>query len=77
MASPIEQPEMTNADVTKVEVTGTKSGISGLALTMSLVVGVYFGIVLTKSEVVRWQRVHDMFLFNEAFMYLIIVSELS
>lgn len=37
-----------------------------------LLVGTYFGIVLTKSEVVRWQRVHDMFLFNEPFMYLII-----
>lgn len=41
-------------------------------LLMVLVVGVYFGIVLTKSEVVRWQRVHDMFLFKEPFMYLII-----
>lgn len=49
-----------------------KPGISTLALTMSLLVGLYFGIVLTKSEVVRWQRVHDMFLFNEAHMYLII-----
>ena len=39
---------------------------------MSLVIGIYFGIVLTKSEVVRWQRVHDMFLFREAHMYLII-----
>ncbi|MEZ6080540.1 MAG: DUF6691 family protein [Pirellulaceae bacterium] len=37
-----------------------------------LLIGVYFGIVLTKSEVVRWQRVHDMFLFKEPFMYLII-----
>lgn len=35
-------------------------------------VGVYFGIVLTKSEVVRWRRIHDMFLFREARMYLII-----
>ena len=39
---------------------------------MSLLMGVYFGIVLTKSEVVRWQRVHDMFLFKELHMYLII-----
>lgn len=45
---------------------------STLTLTMSLVIGTFFGIVLTKSEVVRWQRVHDMFLFNEAHMYLII-----
>lgn len=37
-----------------------------------LLVGIYFGMVLTKSEVVRWQRVHDMFLLKEPFMYLII-----
>jgi len=49
-----------------------QKGISKLALAMSLLLGVYFGIVLTKSEVVRWQRIHDMFLFNEPHMYLII-----
>lgn len=63
--------------VLKDEKLDTKSsskstGLSALALMMSLLVGTYFGIVLTKSEVVRWQRVHDMFLFNEAQMYLII-----
>ena len=50
----------------------TRAGLSPLSLAMVLLVGVYFGIVLTKSEVVRWQRVHDMFLFKEAHMYLII-----
>ncbi len=49
-----------------------KRTVSKLALSMSLVMGIYFGIVLTKSEVVRWQRVHDMFLFHEPQMYLII-----
>ncbi len=56
-----------------------KAGIETKAVGMSigaylrvLVLGVLFGIVLTKSEVVRWQRVHDMFLFKEAHMYLII-----
>jgi uncharacterized membrane protein YedE/YeeE len=39
---------------------------------MALLVGVFFGIVLVKSEVVRWQRIHDMFLFREPNMYLII-----
>lgn len=43
-------------------------------LAAVLAVGIYFGIVLTKSEVVRWQRIHDMFLFNEAYMYLIIAT---
>ena len=49
-----------------------QEGISALTLMMSLLMGTYFGIVLTKSEVVRWQRVHDMFLFNEPHMYFII-----
>ena len=39
-----------------------------------LFVGTYFGIVLTKSEVVRWQRVHDMFLLREAHMYQVIAT---
>jgi uncharacterized membrane protein YedE/YeeE len=50
----------------------TASKMSTSALLRVLFVGIYFGIVLTKSEVVRWQRVHDMFLFKEAHMYLII-----
>lgn len=37
-----------------------------------LLLGVFFGIVLSKAEVARWQRVHDMFLFKELHMYLII-----
>ncbi|MFT5301879.1 MAG: putative membrane protein YedE/YeeE [Mariniblastus sp.] len=43
-----------------------------MTISSVLLIGIYFGIVLTKSEVVRWQRVHDMFLFKEPFMYLII-----
>ena len=69
MATTLEKP-----DATKVSTKSTPetSGLSKLALAMSLLIGTYFGVVLTKSEVVRWQRVHDMFLFNEAHMYLII-----
>lgn len=54
------------------EPTKPVEGVSTLTLVMALIMGTYFGIVLTKSEVVRWQRVHDMFLFNEPHMYLII-----
>lgn len=36
--------------------------------------GIVFGIILTKSEVISWFRIHDMFLFKEAHMYLIIGS---
>jgi len=34
--------------------------------------GAYLGILFVKSEVASWQRIHDMFLFKEAQMYLII-----
>ncbi len=39
-----------------------------------IVPGIAFGIVLTKSEVISWFRIHNMFLFNEPYMYLIIGS---
>jgi uncharacterized protein len=54
--------------------TSKESGMGLLAHLRVLAVGVFFGIVLVKSEVVRWQRVHDMFLFKEAHMYLIIAT---
>jgi uncharacterized membrane protein YedE/YeeE len=50
---------------------------SRLALAMTLLIGVWFGIVLTKSEVARWQRIHDMFLFREAYMYLVMASAIA
>ena len=37
-----------------------------------MLMGTFLGIIFVKSEVVRWQRVHDMFLFREPHMYLII-----
>jgi uncharacterized membrane protein YedE/YeeE len=36
--------------------------------------GVYFGIVLTKSEVISWYRVQEMFRFQAFHMYGIIAS---
>lgn len=36
--------------------------------------GIIFGIILTKSEVISWFRIRKMFLFEEAHMYLIIGS---
>jgi len=49
-----------------------KPATSATAYIMVLLMGVYLGILFTKSEVAHWQRVHDMFLFREAYMYLII-----
>lgn len=48
------------------------SGMSAVAYVNVLLVGAYLGILFVKSEVARWDRVHKMFLFEEAHMYLII-----
>ncbi len=39
-----------------------------------LIIGILFGIVLVKSEVISWFRIQSMFRFEEAHMYLIIGS---
>ncbi|HUL01504.1 MAG TPA: DUF6691 family protein [Nitrospirota bacterium] len=39
--------------------------------------GIVFGIILTKADVISWYRIHDMFLFKEARMYLIIGSAIA
>jgi uncharacterized protein len=37
-----------------------------------IVVGIFFGIVMTKSEVISWFRIQEMFLFQSFHMYGII-----
>lgn len=39
--------------------------------------GTIFGIILTKSEVISWFRIRDMFLFREPHMYFIIGSAIA
>jgi len=48
------------------------TNMTGFSHLNVLLVGVYLGILFIKSEVARWERIHDMFLFREAHMYLII-----
>jgi uncharacterized membrane protein YedE/YeeE len=52
----------------------SRSNTSATTYFMVLLMGVYLGILFTKSEVAHWQRIHDMFLFREARMYLIIAT---
>ncbi len=49
-----------------------RDGLSVTGYASVLLVGAYLGILFTKSEVARWERVHKMFLFEEPHMYLII-----
>lgn len=55
----------------------TSSGMSAIACFNVLLVGAYLGILFVKSEVARWDRVHRMFLFEEAHMYLIIGTAIA
>jgi uncharacterized membrane protein YedE/YeeE len=50
----------------------TAGGMTALGYVSVLLIGAYLGVLFTKSEVARWERIHDMFLFREARMYLII-----
>ncbi len=50
----------------------TAAATSLLAYASVLAMGTYLGIIFVKSEVACWQRIHDMFLFREPRMYLII-----
>ncbi len=39
-----------------------------------LIIGIIFGTVLVKGQVVSWERINKMFRFDEAYMYLVIGS---
>lgn len=67
----LEQLEEMPPETTKSEAVAT-SGMSARSYVSVLAIGVFLGILFTKSEVASWQRVHDMFLFKEPHMYLII-----
>ncbi|WP_460538633.1 DUF6691 family protein [Echinicola sediminis] len=49
----------------------------GLKLLKYLVVGVFFGIVLVKSEVISWFRIQEMFRLQSFFMYGVIGSAIA
>ncbi len=54
--------------------TASSTADSLLVYAATLTVGTFLGIIFTKSEVAKWQRVHDMFLFQDTHLYLIIGS---
>lgn len=43
----------------------------------TLLIGMWFGIVLVKGQVVSWQQINDMFHFRSAYMYLVIASAVA
>ncbi len=51
--------------------------LSGPGLAVYLAIGTYFGIVVTKGEVVSWFRIQEMFRFQSFHMYGIIATALA
>ncbi len=54
---------------------GVRQGLRGLSVYLLL--GIWFGVVLTKSEVISWFRIQEMFRFDAWHMYLIIASAIA
>lgn len=46
-------------------------------MLLTLLVGIYFGIVLIKSQVISWFQINDMFHFKDPYMYLVICSAIA
>ena len=42
-----------------------------------LIVGIFFGIIMTKSEIISWYRIQEMFRFDSFHMYGIIGTAIS
>ncbi|MGA2589065.1 MAG: DUF6691 family protein [Bryobacteraceae bacterium] len=53
---------------------GQAQSPTGIALLAYLLLGICFGITLTKSEVLSWFRIQEMFRFQSPRMYEIIAS---
>ena len=42
-----------------------------------LILGLFFGVVLVKTEVASWFRIQKMFRFEEAYMFLVMASAIA
>jgi uncharacterized membrane protein YedE/YeeE len=67
---------MSNESTTE-QTTQQRQRQSGIGLLAYPLLGVGFGIVLTKSEVVSWFRIQEMFRFQSPRMYEIIASAVA
>ncbi len=68
----METTTLSAPDGAKQQPLPSANGMTPFGYASVLAMGIYLGVIFVKSEVVSWQRVHDMFLFREAHMYLII-----
>ena len=72
---------MTATSLPAIEVNGTgdseQAARRSVILLVYLLIGIAFGVVLTRSEVVSWFRIQEMFRFQSFRMYVIIGSAVA
>jgi len=68
------QPQTTEALAAQTSVPRLRENNGGRELVTYLVVGILFGVVLVKSEVVSWYRIQEMFRFQSFHMYGVLGS---
>ncbi|WP_339922562.1 DUF6691 family protein [uncultured Cyclobacterium sp.] len=62
------------ADENAILAAKIKQGETGLSLLKYLIVGIVFGIIFVKGEIISWFRIQEMFRFQSFFMYGVIGS---
>jgi hypothetical protein len=74
MSTTTQQTEQTSAATrqTKAQPGQSAAGMSFGGLLVYLLIGIVFGVILVKSEVVSWFRIQEMFRFEAFHMYGII-----
>ena len=71
MGTAVKKGEKPNAGITPNK---EQKGESPLELLMYLIIGVGFGIIFIKAEIVSWFRIQEMFRLQSFFMYGVIGS---
>jgi hypothetical protein len=79
MSTTTQQTEQTSAATrqTKAQPGQSDAGMSFGGLLVYLLIGIVFGVILVKSEVVSWFRIQEMFRFEAFHMYGIIGSAIA
>ena len=69
--------ETTGRSADAPESAARQRSLTGAGLGVYLAIGMYFGIVVTKAEIVSWFRIQEMFRFQAFHMYGVIASAVA
>lgn len=78
--SPFQQSTDTDFEISSPQESGLSSSVNGNNVLLNiryLLVGILFGILLIKAEVVSWYRIQEMFRFQSFHMYGVIGSAVA